>query len=814
MRLGATADFLRSRGENPDFVQYELATPDIPEGREAAGRLCLSPCGKPIVVTYEELAEQISAISYGQHAFYLDTCFFRAHEVPKCFWDSVLAHKIVITPGVWAELAGWIEKGMPNKYILERLLAAKQTSDSAIEFEPLLANHTPEQKGAIYYLGLLGIRKHARDLVFHALSKKLEREPTESEVELEVRSVVQDRGMKLANEGLRLRGKDNLYVDESIIVRSFFRTITTRTESHILTRDKDLFEQFFKLQYLIDTHYRSMLIAKAYAAQPLNFIEENISPESPIAQGFESARVLFRPAGMEQRVLPLNPTFTNVYLSRFSDSKEPLQLQAVRFHAETEITELFRVKGITGGLNTSELNGDNLHICATPGRTLDGYSTVIGKDRFVLSRDGFNLSVVDVDMALKRFEQGAELRVVPLTNVKPETREDIFRARAFGELIPPRRNCYGIPRAFAATSDSMLALIIRMLPPWIHIVLDKTFSPNSFPDRVTEELELKRSVWLSKTPFERYLTFGDRIVLDYLRSILAHKRLIGNRTLRDLAGKSGRRVSIQEALKAIADIDAGSNILRAGRHLQASNTSELFEEDTLVTKLLLGTVAQGRESILFTRSKTVLEQFVTLSRLLNFRYSCWSLGKKYPRSASPLSEIAKELDKSNRDRPRAKGSQLVQAIDDVVLPENGLPLMSQCWLLEENGPKSYRFYQAMVALERPMYHMFVSLIEEMRRTPNEKSRVLSRDAAIRSSMLQNKFKHELYDLDFLHRSHPDFPSEGGLELSTESIEVSDLLYVHNEGHCLHYPWLLQARLSKLRKDRKRVRKATLRHNAT
>ena len=48
-------------------------------------------------------------------------------------------------------------------------------------------------------------------------------------------------------------------------------SILTGHETIILTRDNDLLEQFYKLIYLIDTHYVSMLVADEYVKQPMNF---------------------------------------------------------------------------------------------------------------------------------------------------------------------------------------------------------------------------------------------------------------------------------------------------------------------------------------------------------------------------------------------------------------------------------------------------------------------------------------------------------------------------------------------------------------
>jgi len=54
------------------------------------------------------------------------------------------------------------------------------------------------------------------------------------------------------------------YTDEALVYLAVEHALTTGKQTLVLTRDADVEEQFFKLLWLIDTHYRGMLLADRY----------------------------------------------------------------------------------------------------------------------------------------------------------------------------------------------------------------------------------------------------------------------------------------------------------------------------------------------------------------------------------------------------------------------------------------------------------------------------------------------------------------------------------------------------------------------
>lgn len=57
--------------------------------------------------------------------------------------------------------------------------------------------------------------------------------------------------------------------------------IETGREVVILTKDEDIQEQFYKLQWLLDTHYRGMLLADMYASDPSRFVTQPMPIDNP-----------------------------------------------------------------------------------------------------------------------------------------------------------------------------------------------------------------------------------------------------------------------------------------------------------------------------------------------------------------------------------------------------------------------------------------------------------------------------------------------------------------------------------------------------
>jgi hypothetical protein len=253
----------------PDNFRYELDLGDTPPNRQRVGRLSWSQFHLPTECSDQQFAEIIENSALDDAQFYLDTCFITGREIDPSLWVTLLRKSIVITIDTWQELKPWLKTPFVNKDFRDLLLEAIEVGHPGIRFES-----PPDPEGELeftvrYYVQLLAFRKRAFDLARANLERELQREPTEAEVEKQAQRMVQDRGWQLATKGHKEKGKANFLTDETVLVRAIISAISTGRETSVLTRDRDLVEQFYKLLYLIDTHYCSYLIAEAYRRQPL-----------------------------------------------------------------------------------------------------------------------------------------------------------------------------------------------------------------------------------------------------------------------------------------------------------------------------------------------------------------------------------------------------------------------------------------------------------------------------------------------------------------------------------------------------------------
>ena len=269
------------------------------------------------------------------HTFFLDTCFLTAEEIPARFWKSIYRFKVGIVPLIEYELQDWLNSPNNNSYIRDSFLRAKSSDDPHLEFLDALDLKSSLGAGAMHYIKLLALRKQVYTIVRKTLENDLGRVPSKEELQSRVQRYVSDRGMTLAKKGILDAQKPNFMADESLLVRGFLYALETGHDVTILTRDRDLLEQFYKLQYLVDTHYRSQLMAKSYHEQPLNF-HEYVMESDGANTAFESCKLLHMPAGMDNRVLPREYQFANVHVDYVGESKGSKTFSSYRFCADRQ----------------------------------------------------------------------------------------------------------------------------------------------------------------------------------------------------------------------------------------------------------------------------------------------------------------------------------------------------------------------------------------------------------------------------------------------------------------------------------------------
>jgi hypothetical protein len=158
----------------------------------------------------------------------------------------------------------------------------------------------------------------------------------------------------LAKKGGTAEGSPNFFADEILVYLAMETGIKTGREVMILSKDEDVLEQFYKLQWLLDTHYRSMLLADLYAREPDRFTSYPIpEDDQDLEEMFlgENNILVERPdwliRGPAAPILPPHCRPVVVHCWIVGD-----KLAQLNFCAKREMEKLLHTKGVTGGLNT------------------------------------------------------------------------------------------------------------------------------------------------------------------------------------------------------------------------------------------------------------------------------------------------------------------------------------------------------------------------------------------------------------------------------------------------------------------------------
>ena len=130
-----------------------------------------------------------------------------------------------------------------------------------------------------------------------------------------VQRAVGERGFLFAKKG-QLQQVAGRYsnADEETVYTAVAHALRTGRQTVILTGDEDLLDQFYRLVYLIDTHYRSMLIAEMYRREFGSFRTHPMPTSERYLDAFTgSANILVeRDLDLPHRVLSASFTFVGI----------------------------------------------------------------------------------------------------------------------------------------------------------------------------------------------------------------------------------------------------------------------------------------------------------------------------------------------------------------------------------------------------------------------------------------------------------------------------------------------------------------------
>jgi hypothetical protein len=353
--------------------------------------------------TTRDLMERIRG-TYADAVFVLDSSFFD-DRLDVEIWRTLLhvPRRIALLPHVEEELRGWVVSHASHP--AARAVAAR---DSPLERVDFGTWDEDEIRAFTYYVQLLGLRKSLYKLVAYRRESELGRDLTEQEILQAKRQTLGDFGERAVVLTRKASGGDpsslTFYTDEAVTTLAFFISIRTGRPAIVLTRDQDILEQFYKLQWLLDTQYRGHLLAEAYLA------ELRPTREMPVGAPWDEAFV----AGSNNRLFERSDRDLELLLpERYTPARAECWLlrtteTVLSFEGEREIARLLDAKGRTGGLNTERLQPRNCHIWLGPlpvERALRGYAAIAEDRRIQMKRTNVALPMLDVNQALMTGER-------------------------------------------------------------------------------------------------------------------------------------------------------------------------------------------------------------------------------------------------------------------------------------------------------------------------------------------------------------------------------------------------------------------------
>lgn len=381
--------------------------PSPPHGRVNSSRLCNLWSGDIVESSvYQSILSLIENPHNREINWVFDTNVIR-RPADEAFWPRVFTskRKVYLPIPVYHELTAWFDSNSEaSQSVLKKTVRDSFHSENVFKKLDLDGLEINALLGIQYYVNLLGQRKWLDEIV--ARSEGISHS---AKIASFVETTIGKRAKLLSSESRKENKRRNLFNDEIIIWYSIAQALVTRCETAIITFDRGLFEQFWKSVWMLDTHYRAMLFASLYAADPFVFrfcgIEENQSNKLFVGR-FKKYE---KPSSELNEILP--GFYTPVTISCFyCDAHKSIQEQC-SFTMDTNMIEVLKVKGRTGGLSSDKLDGKNCHIWLGPGmQDFGDYAAIVTDVSIPVDHVEFGrlceLSLLDMNLVLNVCEGG------------------------------------------------------------------------------------------------------------------------------------------------------------------------------------------------------------------------------------------------------------------------------------------------------------------------------------------------------------------------------------------------------------------------
>jgi hypothetical protein len=335
----------------------------VPEHREPFPPLSWHIDHEKRDATAEGIARQLDLAVMPHTLFFIDTNFY-SNPVDDAIWYALAKRDVVIPPLIRMELQPWIDKGTTNDAMRRRVRAAVNSGGQRIHFDDI--DEVLKAHAYSYYETLLALRRVEGRGIALKMSQELGREPTNDEFSRVAQPKLGDRGQRIARKGWKEWGKSNYLADEQLVIMAFLTALLSGNYVIILTRDHDIMEQFGKLHYLIDHHYRAMLLADMISRNPeaheKKFLRDLPGRFPPRFVGEDDYLVDSNLPKSWDDLPSSDPRTVTIECWWFGDGPSQLKVAAMQYCAKMEMKRLLEIKARTGGLNTDKLAGKNCHI--------------------------------------------------------------------------------------------------------------------------------------------------------------------------------------------------------------------------------------------------------------------------------------------------------------------------------------------------------------------------------------------------------------------------------------------------------------------
>lgn len=394
------------------------AIPQPPKYKFHLAPHCWTPPTPSQECTYDHFIESFTTMPKDYRIF-LDTGFITSHEVPQALWDCMVDKEVFITEDVWKELQPWVADPFYNRWFRDYLVNAIDLEKSGaghrrvslFSFSDLLTKYA---KVAQYYVRLLWLRKFVGVHHIYEYEKQHGRKPTDEENQALLQQIVGPRGWRLVKKALANRDSLNINTDESLVVSAAFNSVLFGRHTILLTRDNDVFEQFYKGMYLIDTHYIAMLVAEEYRKHPSCYKSQQLPNNIGLYQGDGSLALDFESDLDHYKLRPTACEPIQFSCCLLSTYDKPLMHSQRSFGVAPDMARIIDMKAKTNGRSTDLFGSLNIHIQVDPRkRYFEKSGPALVNDLLLegMAEDEIPISAIDSDFAI--FTDEGYIRTIP-----------------------------------------------------------------------------------------------------------------------------------------------------------------------------------------------------------------------------------------------------------------------------------------------------------------------------------------------------------------------------------------------------------------